>query len=83
MRKCIRIPANAKIDEPGEVEGNVVFTYLDAFETDAGALDALKARYRRADWETVAVKHHLIEVLERLLAPSVSAARSSRATPTS
>ena len=62
-------PRHAKIDEPGEVEGNVVFTYLDAFETDAGALDALKARYRAGGLGDVAVKHHLIEVLERLLAP--------------
>jgi tryptophanyl-tRNA synthetase len=62
-------PRHAKIDEPGEVEGNVVFTYLDAFETDAGALDTLKARYRAGGVGDVAVKHHLIEVLERLLAP--------------
>ena len=62
-------PRHAKIDEPGEVEGNVVFTYLDAFETDAGALDTLKARYRAGGLGDVAVKHHLIEVLERLLAP--------------
>jgi len=62
-------PRHAKIDEPGEVEGNVVFTYLDAFETDAGALDSLKARYRAGGLGDVAVKHHLIEVLERLLAP--------------
>ena len=71
-RKVMRMytdPRHAKIDEPGEVEGNVVFTYLDAFETDAGALDTLKARYRAGGLGDVAVKHHLIEVLERLLAP--------------
>ena len=62
-------PRHARIDEPGVVEGNVVFTYLDAFETDAGALDTLKARYRAGGLGDVAVKHHLIEVLERLLAP--------------
>jgi tryptophanyl-tRNA synthetase len=62
-------PRHAKIEEPGEVEGNVVFAYLDAFETDATALDTLKARYRAGGLGDVAVKHHLIEVLERLLAP--------------
>ena len=62
-------PRHARIDDPGEVEGNVVFTYLDAFEADAGALDTLKARYRAGGLGDVAVKHHLIEVLERLLAP--------------
>ena len=62
-------PRHARIDEPGEVEGNVVFTYLDAFETDAGTLDTLKARYRAGGLGDVAVKHHLIEVLERLLVP--------------
>jgi tryptophanyl-tRNA synthetase len=62
-------PRHARIEEPGEVEGNVVFTYLDAFETDAGALEALKERYRAGGLGDVAVKHHLIGVLERLLAP--------------
>src|SRR3989442_3516365 len=41
-RKAMRMytdPRHARINEPGEVEGNVGFTYLDAFETDAGALD--------------------------------------------
>jgi tryptophanyl-tRNA synthetase len=46
-----------------------VFTYLDAFETDREALEALKERYRAGGLGDVAVKHHLIEVLERLLAP--------------
>ena len=62
-------PRHAKIEKPGEVEGNVVFTYLDAFETDTRALDTLKERYRAGGLGDVAVKHHLIEVLERLLAP--------------
>src|SRR5438876_281571 len=42
---------------------------IAAFKTDAGALDTLKARYRAGGLGDVAVKHHLIEVLERLLAP--------------
>jgi tryptophanyl-tRNA synthetase len=62
-------PRHARVEAPGEVEGNVVFTYLDAFETDAGALDTLKARYRAGGLGDVVVKRHLIEVLERLLAP--------------
>jgi tryptophanyl-tRNA synthetase len=62
-------PRHFRVEDPGEIEGNVVFTYLDAFETDREALEALKERYRAGGLGDVAVKHHLIEVLERLLAP--------------
>src|SRR5262249_24470127 len=62
-------PRHARAEAPGHVEGNVVFTYLDAFETDAAALESLKARYRAGGLVDVAVKRHLIDVLERRLAP--------------
>jgi tryptophanyl-tRNA synthetase len=62
-------PRHARVEDPGQVEGNVVFTYLDAFETDRPALEALKERYRAGGLGDVALKHHLIDVLHRLLAP--------------
>lgn len=62
-------PRHRRAEDPGRIEGNVVFTYLDAFETDRAALDALKERYRAGGLGDVAVKHHLVDVLLRLLAP--------------
>jgi len=62
-------PRHARIDDPGQVEGNVVFTYLDAFDPDRAGLETLKQRYRAGGVGDVALKHHLIDVLHRLLAP--------------
>ena len=63
-------------DSPDVVSHKVMRMYtdprharIDDVETDAGALDTLKARYRAGGLGDVAVKHHLIEVLEGLLAP--------------
>jgi tryptophanyl-tRNA synthetase len=40
-------PNHLRVDDPGQVEGNVVFSFLDAFETDTAKVDELKAHYRR------------------------------------
>jgi len=62
-------PRHARAQDPGQVEGNIVFTYLDAFETDRAGLESLKERYRAGGLGDVALKHHLIDVLHQLLAP--------------
>ncbi len=71
-------PDHLRVDDPGKVEGNTVFTYLDAFSRpehfakylpDYENLDALKAHYRRGGLGDVKVKRFLIAVLEELLAP--------------
>ena len=62
-------PRHARAQDPGQVEGNVVFTYLDAFETDRAGLESLTERYRAGGLGDVALKHHLIDVLHQLLAP--------------
>ena len=62
-------PRHARVEDPGQVEGNVVFTYLDAFDTDREGLETLKERYRAGGLGDVTLKHHLIDVLHGLLAP--------------
>lgn len=71
-------PDHIKISDPGKVEGNTVFTYLDAFATDAhfaeylpdyANLDELKAHYQRGGLGDVKVKKFLLAVLEETLAP--------------
>ena len=62
-------PKHVHAEDPGTVEGNPVFTYLDAFDADGPGRAELKRRYRAGGFGDVAVKHHLIEVLEGFLSP--------------
>jgi tryptophanyl-tRNA synthetase len=62
-------PHHLRVSDPGTVEGNVVFTYLDAFEQDSAAVEELKAHYRRGGLGDSAVKRRLEDVLQTLLAP--------------
>ena len=71
-------PDHINIDDPGKVEGNIVFTYLDVFSNDSHFekylpeyknLDELKAHYQRGGLGDVKCKKFLIKVLEEELAP--------------
>lgn len=71
-------PDHLRVDDPGKIEGNTVFTYLDAFCTpeqltkyapDYASLDELKAHYRRGGLGDVKVKRLLIAVLNEVLDP--------------
>lgn len=62
-------PARVHADVPGNVEGNPVFAYLDAFDADKAAVEALKARYRRGGVGDVEVKERLYAALEAFLGP--------------
>lgn len=71
-------PNHLRVSDPGNVEGNPVFTYLDAFSKpehfakylpDYEDLDALKAHYTRGGLGDVKVKRFLNEVMQELLGP--------------
>lgn len=62
-------PHHLRASDQGRVEGNPVFAYLDAFDPDKAALEAMKEHYRRGGLGDVKVKKHLLEVLEGVLAP--------------
>ena len=62
-------PGHVHVSDPGKVEGNTVFLYLDIFDQDKTAVEELKARYRRGGLGDVVLKKRLITVLEALLAP--------------
>jgi tryptophanyl-tRNA synthetase len=62
-------PNHLRASDPGTVEGNPVFAYLDAFDPDRAALEALKAHYRRGGLGDVALKRRLVDVLDAILAP--------------
>ena len=57
-------PTHIKVSDPGHIEGNVVFTYLDAFCADKETVAAMKDHYQRGGLGDVKVKKYLLEVLE-------------------
>lgn len=69
VRRMYTDPGHLKASDPGKVEGNVVFTYLDAFDPEPGEVEALKARYRRGGLGDVELKRRLTRVLTDLLEP--------------
>ncbi|MCU4500541.1 tryptophan--tRNA ligase [Acinetobacter radioresistens] len=62
-------PNHLRIEDPGQVEGNVVFTYLDAFDTNKEELEELKAHYRRGGLGDGTVKKRLEGILKELIVP--------------
>lgn len=62
-------PNHLRIEDAGQVEGNVVFTYLDAFDPNKEEVAELKAHYRRGGLGDGAVKKRLEGVLKELLSP--------------
>ena len=62
-------PNHIRISDPGQVEGNVVFAYLDAFYSDKEALEDLKNHYRRGGLGDVTIKNLLNDTLQTFLAP--------------
>lgn len=71
-------PDHIRVEDPGKIEGNCVFTYLDAFSTpedfaeflpDYNNLDELKEHYQRGGLGDVKVKKFLNNVLQKQLEP--------------
>lgn len=71
-------PNHLRVEDPGQIEGNTVFTYLDAFCKDEyfaeflpeyANLDELKAHYQRGGLGDVKVKKFLNNVMQKELAP--------------
>jgi len=62
-------PSHLRVEDPGQVEGNVVFTYLDAFDEDSDALNELKAQYRRGGLGDSKIKRRLEDILQALIGP--------------
>lgn len=62
-------PLHIHVEDPGKVEGNVVFTYLDIFDTNRAEIDELKKQYRKGGLGDVVIKKRLIDILENLISP--------------
>lgn len=62
-------PNHIHVEDPGKVEGNTVFTYLDVFDPDKDKVAELKAEYQKGGLGDIKIKRYLNKVLEAELAP--------------
>ena len=78
VRSMFTDPTHLRVSDPGKLEGNCVFTYLDAFckeehfgryWTDYANLDELKAHYTRGGLGDMKVKKFLAAILQEELTP--------------
>lgn len=72
VKKVMRMytdPNHLHVADPGKVEGNVVFTYLDVFDTNKEKVAELKAHYERGGLGDVVLKKYLAEILNNFLDP--------------
>lgn len=69
VRQMYTDPEHIKVEDPGKVEGNVCFTYLDAFGEDLVKIQELKDHYSRGGLGDMTVKKYVMEVLDAKLSP--------------
>ncbi|MDU2685483.1 MAG: tryptophan--tRNA ligase [Streptococcus parasanguinis] len=64
-------PDHIKVEDPGKIEGNMVFHYLDVFgrPEDATEIAEMKEQYQRGGLGDVKTKRYLLEILDRELRP--------------
>jgi tryptophanyl-tRNA synthetase len=69
IKKMYTDPNHLRVSDPGKVEGNPVFTYLDAFDSDKETLEELKAHYRQGGLGDVMLKNRLNDIMQETLKP--------------
>jgi tryptophanyl-tRNA synthetase len=69
VKKMYTDPNHLRIEDPGTVEGNPVFEYLDAFDPNTEKVQELKDHYRRGGLGDGTVKKYLLEVILDFLEP--------------
>ncbi|KRL77336.1 tryptophanyl-tRNA synthetase II [Secundilactobacillus paracollinoides DSM 15502 = JCM 11969] len=62
-------PTHIHVEDPGHIEGNTVFTYLDIFGDDTDKIADLKAQYQHGGLGDVKIKRYLNDVLQATLKP--------------
>jgi len=69
IMKMYTDPDHIRINDPGKIEGNMVFTYLDVFAPNDQKVAEMKDHYKKGGLGDVEVKEYLFKVLEELLKP--------------
>lgn len=57
-------PDHLRVEDPGKIDGNMVFAYLDVFAEDKAVVAEMKAHYQRGGLGDMKVKRYLLEILE-------------------
>ena len=69
VMKMYTDPEHIRVEDPGKIEGNVVFAYLDIFAEDKEKVAEMKTHYQKGGLGDVAVKKYLIEEMDKILKP--------------
>jgi len=69
VMKMYTDPTRIHATDPGHIEGNTVFTYHDAFNSNKKEVEEMKKQYRAGKVGDVVIKERLIEILEEFLTP--------------
>ncbi len=69
INKMYTDPTRIKATDPGHIEGNVVFMYLDIFMKNKDMLDSLKDEYRKGQLGDVVIKEYLFNEINNFLTP--------------
>ena len=69
VMKMYTDPDHIRVEDPGKIEGNVVFAYLDVFAEDNQKVAEMKAHYQKGGLGDVAVKKYLVEEMDKVLKP--------------
>lgn len=64
-------PNHIRVEDPGQIEGNMVFHYLDIFgrPEDQSDIESMKGHYQRGGLGDVKTKRYLLDILDRELSP--------------
>ena len=62
-------PNHLRVEDPGQIEGNIVFDYIDLFAPDKKTVEEMKSHYQKGGLGDVKVKRYLNEVLQNFLNP--------------
>lgn len=69
VRSMYTDPQHLRVEDPGHLEGNTVFTYLDVFAKDKNQVAEMKEHYQRGGLGDMKIKKYLFEVLEEEFGP--------------
>jgi tryptophanyl-tRNA synthetase len=69
IKMCYTDPNHLKVTDPGNVESNVVFNYLDAFNPDTDENESLKTHYKKGGLGDSILKKRLTEVMINFIKP--------------
>lgn len=69
VRKMYTDPTHIHKEDPGKVEGNVVFTYLDIFDPNKEEVAELKKQYKKGGLGDMDLKNRLSKLLNEMITP--------------